>query len=193
MADFKLQLERLSEIAESFTFEVTSGWWNARETESASAFCAVDGPFVFRLAARRVGDEIGIDGDFSGRIDLECSRCAKRYPRALREAFRLVLEPAKGDEPTDPEGQRALSQEGLCLGGDLEAGWYRGPVIRLGEFFAEVIALAVPIQPLCFDQCPGICAHCGVDLAETQCSCEDEKIESPFAVLAQLKGGAEES
>ena len=32
-----------------------------------------------------------------------------------------------------------------------------------------------------------ICPHCDVYLPETQCDCVDEKIDSPFAVLAKLK------
>ena len=61
----------------------------------------------------------------------------------------------------------------------------------LDELFGEVIALAMPLQPLCREDCPGVCTHCGIDLAVSQCECVDEKIESPFAVLAQLKGGDE--
>jgi uncharacterized protein len=99
-----------------------------------------------------------------------------------------MLEPEQGREPTDPEGERGLAESGVCLGEDLEAGWFRGPVIRLDDFFGEVIALTMPLQPLCNEDCRGICSHCGVDLAVTQCDCVDEQIDSPFAVLAKLKG-----
>ena len=91
----------------------------------------------------------------------------------------------------DPEDERGLAENGLCLGEDLDTGLFRGPVIRLDELFGEVIALAMPLQPLCREDCPGVCTHCGIDLAVSQCECVDEKIESPFAVLAQLKGGDE--
>jgi uncharacterized metal-binding protein YceD (DUF177 family) len=127
-------------------------------------------------------------GRLEGKVTLECSRCAKRYPHSLRDEFRLMLEPEQGREPTDPEGERGLAESGVCLGEDLEAGWFRGPVIRLDDFFGEVIALTMPLQPLCNEDCRGICSHCGVDLAVTQCDCADEQIDSPFAVLAKLKG-----
>jgi uncharacterized protein len=93
----------------------------------------------------------------------------------------------------DPEGVRGLVENGVSLGEDLEAGWFRGPMIRLDDFFGEVIALTMPLQPLCDEDCAGICSHCGVDLAETQCGCVDERIDSPFAVLAKLKGETEEN
>jgi uncharacterized metal-binding protein YceD (DUF177 family) len=75
----------------------------------------------------------------------------------------LVLSPSKGHQPVDPEGELGLARTGICLGEDLEAGLYRGPVIQLDDFLGEVIALALPIQPLCDEGCLGICSHCGKD------------------------------
>jgi uncharacterized protein len=192
MSDFKLPIERLSEKSETFRFEATSEWWSAREPASENGVCEVEEPFVFDLEARRVGDGILLEGSLGGQVSLECSRCAKRYSHALRDEFRLMLEPEQGREPTDPEGVRELAESGVCLGEDLEAGWFRGPVIRLGDFFGEVIALTMPLQPLCKEDCAGICSHCGVDLAVTQCDCVDEQIDSPFAVLAKLMDETED-
>jgi uncharacterized protein len=192
MSEFKLPVERLSEKAEAFRFEATGEWWNAREREDEREICEVEEPFVFELEVRRIGEGVLLQGRLDGKVTLECSRCAKRYPHSLRDEFRLMLEPEQGPEPTDPEGERGLAESGVCLGEDLEAGWYRGPVIRLDDFFGEVIALTMPLQPLCNEDCRGICSHCGVDLTVTQCDCVDEQIDSPFAVLAKLKGGSKD-
>ena len=188
MSEFKLPVERLSEKGEAFRFEATGEWWHAREREGEREICEVEEPFVFELEVRRIGEAVLLQGRLDGKVTLECSRCAKRYPHSLRDEFRLMLEPEQGREPTDPEGERGLAESGVCLGEDLEAGWFRGPVIRLDDFFGEVIALTMPLQPLCNEDCRGICSHCGVDLAVTQCDCVDEQIDSPFAVLAKLKG-----
>lgn len=192
MSDFKLPVERLGEKSEAFRFEATVSWWAARGSVEQETAEHVERPFVFELEARRLREDVLLEGELSGQISLECSRCAKRYPHSLRDHFRLVLEPAKGREPIDPEGVRGLAENGVCLGEDLEVGWFRGPFIRLDDFFGELLALALPLQPLCHEDCPGICAHCGLDLAESQCHCVDEQIDSPFAVLAKLKAGAEE-
>jgi len=192
MSDFTLPIERLSEKSEAFRFEATAGWWNGREAVGEHENCHIETPFVFDLEARTVGESILLEGALSGRVSLECSRCGKRYPHALRDEFRLTLEPAEGREPSDPEGVRGLAESGVCLGEDLEAGWFRGSTIRLDDYFGEVIALSMPLQPLCKEDCAGICSHCGVDLAVTQCDCVDERIASPFAVLAKLKGETED-
>lgn len=194
MPDFKLPIERLSaEKSETFRFEATGEWWNARGATGEHDACKAAEPFVFELEARLVGDGILLEGSLGGRVSLECSRCAKRYPHALRDEFRLMLEPAQRREHTDPEGERGLVESGVCLGEDLEAGWFRGPLIRLDDYFGEVIALAMPLQPLCSEDCAGICSHCGVDLAVARCDCVDEGIDSPFAVLARLKSETEDN
>ena len=208
MNEFKLTVERLTSEPEKHRFEASGDWWARRIEDRPEETEVVETPFRFDLEAARVGEDILVEGDFAGEIGLECSRCAKRYSHALRDSFRIVLSPAKdrrtrseamsseakgtesaGPGAVDPEDERGLSENGLCLGEDLDAGLFRGPVIRLDDFFGEVIALAMPLQPLCRGDCPGICPHCGLDLSEGQCECVDEKIESPFAVLAKLKGG----
>ena len=189
MPDFRIQIERLTDRKERFDFEVPAAWWIARNEVGGDDSVVAEAPFRFGLEASRVSDDIVIEGDLEGEVGLECSRCGKRYPHALREPFRLVLEPLGGQAP-DPEGEKGLAENGVCLGEDLEVGSYRGAVVGLDDFFGEVIALAMPLQPLCDEDCPGLCAHCGAP-QDSGCTCEDEKIESPFAALAGLKAELE--
>jgi uncharacterized protein len=190
MPDFRIQIERLTGRPAPFRFEVTPGWWAARAGAREGELCEAEGPFEFTLTACRAGDDVVIEGECRGRVALECSRCGKRYAHALREPFRLVLEPLSAASALDPEGERGLAENGVCLGEDLEVGAYRGAVVGLDDFFGEVIALALPLQPLCDETCLGVCSHCGRERSDAPgagCGCEDEKIESPFAVLARLK------
>lgn len=209
MSEFKLSLDRLSESPQHFEYEAPQGWWLGREGErTRTGEGSLEDPLRFEGTASRVGSTVVIEGAFEGGLSAECSRCTRRYAHALREAFRLVLEPwsedARGDArraAVDPEGERAVVRSGLCLGDDLEAGWYRGPVVFLDDFFAEIVALAIPIQPLCEEDCPGLCPHCGMerrrgsiaDAPTAMCRCADEKVESPFAVLASLRVRKDES
>lgn len=189
MSEFKIQVDQLSEKGREYRFEISPDWWAERESGTDLPASEIFEGFDIRLEASRVQDDILLSGTLDAKVLLECSRCAKRYSHALRDSFRLALEPAKGREPTDLEGVRSLAENGVWLGENLEAGWFRGPFIRLDDFFGELIALAMPLQPLCSEACPGICSHCGADLAETRCDCEDERIDSPFAILSQLKDG----
>lgn len=218
MPEFKLLIDRLTDMPQHFEFEAPARWWSARVgDEEAVGDARVERPFGFGIEANRRGECVSIEGTLVGGISVECSRCTRRYAHALRDSFRLVLEPLVEDmwgderarEAIDPEGERAIAENGICLGDDLEAGWFRGPVIYLDDFFAEVVATAMPIQPLCDEDCPGLCPHCGMEKggvakgvsneprgegamqASGVCDCADERIESPFAVLAAWKASGQ--
>jgi len=186
----KLHVDRLESTPTAYEFEASEAWWQEQVIEGRDLDYAVDGPFRFGLEAYESGDDILLAGNFGGAIRVECGRCLQRYRHALAERFRLVLEPAGERQPSDPEGAEALARDGLCLGDDLELGWYRGAEVRLDAFFTELISLALPLQPLCDQECKGLCPRCGIDRNRQHCGCEEEvKPPSPFAVLAALRDG----
>jgi uncharacterized protein len=183
----KIPVDRLTESPASFSFEGDADWWNsAIATASGSPGEFVE-PFQLLCRAQRVGDDIRLEGGVSGVVELECGRCVARYRHRFSEEFRFVLEPARNRVPADPEGAEALSRDGLCLGNELETGWFRGSEIHLGSIFVEFVSLALPVKPLCREDCPGLCARCGANLAVADCSCEEIKTVSPFAALAGIR------
>jgi uncharacterized protein len=135
----------------------------------------------------RMGQDVYLEGVVTGALSLECSRCLVRYRSPLREPFRLVLEPAGARVPPEPEAARDLARLGMCLGDELEMGWFQGPEIDLRSLLREVVALAVPVQPLCREDCRGLCPRCGADRNRETCECEAERPASPFAALEALR------
>ncbi|MCS5637947.1 MAG: DUF177 domain-containing protein [Myxococcota bacterium] len=190
----KLPLDGLGKSPEVFVFRVERAWWEARFSDLEASGIHLLGEPTLETRAHALGENVHVEGELSGSLDAECARCTRRYRHALRDSFRLILAPlGEADEPDDPEGALALAGSGLWLGEDLETGRYRGSEIELDGFFAEVISLAIPMQPLCDSECPGLCPVCGTDLSQENCSCEDTKPDSPFAALAALRGGREGS
>jgi uncharacterized protein len=51
----------------------------------------------------------------------------------------------------------------------------------------EWISLALPVKPLCREDCAGLCPRCGADRNETACGCTETVRSSPFAALAALR------
>ncbi len=183
----KIPLNRLKELPVLFSFEGNAAWWHsALATESSLPGELAEAVQLF-CRAQRVGDDIRLEGGVVGVVELECGRCLARYRHRLSEEFRLLLEPAGNRVPADPEGAAALSRDGLCLGDELETGWFRGSEIYLGSIFVELVSLALPVKPLCREECPGLCARCGANLAVAGCGCEETKSDSPFAVLAGIR------
>ena len=188
----KILVERLTTTPTLFEFEADTGWWRAFMSAQRDLPSELEEPLRFRLHAHRMGQDLYLEGSVEGGLQLECSRCLARYRHVLREPFRLVLEPAGARQPADPEGAEALARDGLCLGEEIEAGWYRGSEIDLGAIFFEVVALALPVKPLCREECEGLCSRCGADRNLGSCDCSEIKTGSPFAVLQALRDGFRE-
>ncbi len=185
----KIPVDRLTATPTPFRFERGGPWW--RETTSAQRGLPGDlkAPFSLALQVHRMGEDLYLEGSVEGSVALECSRCLASYGHGLRESFRLVLEPAGERVPADPEGAALLARDGVYISDELETGWFRGNEIQLGGFIHELIALALPVKPLCREDCMGLCSQCGADLAVGKCGCREAKANSPFAVLAALRSG----
>jgi uncharacterized protein len=184
----KILVDRLTDTPSLLRFSVSPSWVAERfGADSEQRIEGLTEDLVFEVRAHRIGPDVYLEGELSGALDLACSRCLTRYRGPIRERFRLVLEPAGDRVPADPEGAAALAHEGLYLADELESGWFRGTEIQLDRFVGELLALAVPIQPLCREDCRGLCPRCGVDRNVESCSCSEARPESPFAVLASLR------
>lgn len=189
----KLSVERVAAGPSEHRYEASAEWW-AEWTGAGEdyAFSVVEYP-RYQVTATAAGDDVTLRGELSGALEIECGRCLRRYRHALSDTFDVVLEPVRDRQPPDPESEEGLERFGLCLSDELEVGWYRGKEISLDPLLAEVTALAMPIQPLCRDECAGLCPHCGIDRNRASCDCTDERPDSPFAALAALRTGSEGS
>lgn len=183
----KILVERLDTTPRDHHFEVDERWWDGVFERPSALPLRPQGGVRFDLSAYKIGENLMLTGSAHAEVELECSRCLARYRHALREAFRLMLEPAGDRTPSEPEGAASLSRLGVWLGDDLEAGWYRGPEIDLEPYCRELLVLALPVQPLCREDCRGLCAQCGADRNFAPCACVEPVPASPFAVLAKLQ------
>ena len=184
----RLLVDRVSEDATEETYAADLAW---REANLALGDAPGDpglGDLGVRLSARVLGADLYLEGSLEGGAEVTCSRCLARYGAPIRERFRLVLEPAGNRVPADPEAAEALSADGLCLSDELETGWYRGSEIHIDRYVAEIVVLALPVQPVCKEECRGLCPRCGVDRNSETCDCSEARPRSPFAVLEKLRG-----
>jgi uncharacterized protein len=184
----KILLDRLTATPSEFCLQADPGWWRDAIQPGDDSESLAPEAIELQVRAHRMGHDVFLEGVAEGGVRLECSRCLARYRHVLRETFRLILEPAGDRLPADPEAAEALARDGVCLGDEIEAAWFRGDQIDLGAFFREVVSLALPVKPLCNEDCAGLCPSCGAKLGEKVCDCGEVKVDSPFAVLAALKG-----
>jgi len=133
--------------------------------------------------ARIAGEVSRVEGGhaLSARLtwggELECSRCLVPYPFANDEEFSLVLYP----RPPVTESEVSLEPE------DFDAYFYDDPVVPVAPIVEERVQMAVPMKPLCRDDCRGLCPSCGSDLNVSECDCAVEEVDPRWRALQLLK------
>ena len=114
-------------------------------------------------------------------LELLCSRCLEPYTMPVDQQFDLRYQPHASNTG---EGEREIEED------DLTTAFYENDEIDLGQLMREQFYLALPMKPLCRDDCRGLCPSCGANLNRTTCDCKHEW-EDPR--LAALKGLTRES
>ncbi len=70
---------------------------------------------------------------------------------------------------------------------DEEERYLDGDLLDLEPVLRDAVVLALPMSPLCRDDCPGLCVECGVPLAEAGPDHQhDEAADPRWAALKQL-------
>lgn len=122
---------------------------------------------------------------------MHCSRCLNDYEARLRSEFSLIFSPRPASAAEPPLGPDIIDLEEEDLG----LHHYDGSEIDLTEAVQEQILLALPMRPLCSEDCRGLCPGCGADRNREPCTCSDAPKGGPFEVLRNLKmergGGSE--
>ncbi len=145
----------------------------------------IPGGLAMTVSAFKAGTTVHVAGTLSGTAHRQCVRCLKEFDEALR--LPVVGEyhhdtELKGRTPAKESPERSVGDD---AGDDAYA--YTGEEIELGEMLREQVLLATPMQPLCHEECRGLCPVCGQDLNVRRCDCREEQIQSPFAVLKKLR------
>ncbi|MFT4011141.1 MAG: DUF177 domain-containing protein [Nocardioidaceae bacterium] len=112
-----------------------------------------------------------VTGTARAALTGECVRCLEELHDQTVAHFQdlFVYDDVETDVDEDDETRRL---EGDLL--DLE------PLLR------DAVVLALPFQPLCQDDCPGLCSECGARLADDPGHQHDEAIDPRWAALRGL-------
>jgi uncharacterized protein len=106
------------------------------------------GPIRLELVLEAVGQGIWLTGRAAFELVGQCARCLDPINRpAQAELQDLFLRSTRA--PDGPDDDSALIQDDVI---DLE------PLVR------DAIVIDLPLAPLCYDDCAGLCASCGANL-----------------------------
>ncbi len=124
--------------------------------------------------------EIRIQGRYAVEITAQCDRCLTGVARLpLDASFDLFYRPASAVAVEEEEVEIDDSQA--------EIGFYEGAGLELEDVLREQVLLALPMQRVCREDCPGMCPVCGGNRRETPCDCKTEKSDDRWAGLRNLQ------
>ena len=123
-------------------------------------------------------DQFRLAGTVRTELELTCSRCLEpfRFPADL--AF---------DQRYLPQSEASPEQEAEVEEDDLETSFYRDDQIDLNDLLREQFYLALPMKPLCREECQGLCPQCGTNLNAGTCDCSPAWEDPRLAPLKALK------
>jgi uncharacterized protein len=130
------------------------------------------------LKILKAGERILVEGTIVADAELVCSRCLGDFVYPLRIKFRDEVSPI-ADSPVERE--RELERA------ELDASFYREEELALDDLVREQVFLALPMKPLCREDCMGICPKCGRILADSLCSCRDDRTDPRLEPLKELQ------
>jgi uncharacterized protein len=126
------------------------------------AVCRVVDPIGLQAEVSRDRDTFRLAGHVRSALELTCCRCLEPFRLPVDEAFDVLYLPHRENAG---EGEREVEDD------DLATAFYRDQVLDLGQLVLEQFYLAVPMKPLCREDCRGLCPLCGTNLNTAPCSC----------------------
>jgi len=116
----------------------------------------------------------------------ECARCLAPLTSSVTAGFQeLYLYTDKYDkhEKHDKHQEHHEHEEQ-----DDEERHLDGALLDLEPAFRDAVVLALPMSPLCREDCPGLCVECGVPLADAGPGHQHEDAADPrWAALKQIE------
>jgi uncharacterized protein len=128
-------------------------------------------PVELDLRLEAVMEGVLVTGTAHVGLEGECVRCLEPISDEVEVRFQELY--VYDDKDVDPDEEIEVStlQDDLL---DLE------PLLR------DAVVLALPFQPLCQDDCPGLCPDCGARLADDPDHGHGEPVDPRWAALGAL-------
>lgn len=128
-------------------------------------------------------DRFRLVGSVSTTLELGCSRCLEPFTLPVNAAFDLRYLPegtGQGEGATGGDGDGEVQDD------DVAVSFYRDDEIDLADLLREQFYLALPMKPLCREECQGLCPQCGVNRNVETCQCSARWDDPRLAALKAL-------
>jgi uncharacterized protein len=121
------------------------------------------------------GSDVVVQGRLRATVPQTCGRCLETFPARVDAGVdvRLLPRPATGDNVE-------LGRD------DLDVDFYDDDLLDLNRVVETETTLALPMKPLCRDDCRGLCPVCGGNRNLVSCACAERAPDPRLAALRDL-------
>ena len=113
-----------------------------------------------------------LEADGAVTVAIPCDKCLKDVPTT----FTIHLE-----EELDMKASKEDRIKDLD-----EINYVTGCSLDVEQLVHNEILIRWPLRVLCQEDCKGICSHCGKDLNDGPCSCEQESLDPRMAAIRDI-------
>lgn len=134
-------------------------------------------PVELRARITRAGTNVAIRGEVTAAMEVSCVRCLEQAVVPVREVLDVVLVPS-AERPEEEDHELVATEMDF---------YYYDDTIDFRSIVWDHLVVTIPIQPVCSEDCRGLCPYCGTNLNLEQCSCVADEVDERLAVLKRLK------
>jgi uncharacterized protein len=128
-------------------------------------------PVELDLRLEAVMEGVLVTGTARAGLEGECARCLEPISDEVEVRFQELF--VYDDQGVDPDEE-------------LEVSTLQNDLVDLEPLLRDAVVLALPFQPLCEDDCPGLCVECGARLADDPDHVHDAPVDPRWTALSAL-------
>ena len=161
---------KLSDIRSGFKekfFDIPTNSIPSRGTsfKQTNIYCTLTS-FTFQ------SNRYGLKGYVDTTIGHKCVRCLDAFESKIHLAIEISLESNSIEESLDLEGENVIKFSNST------------DEVDIGVILADFIELEKPMNPICKNDCLGLCVVCGINKNKMSCDC---KFDEEYEVWDKLK------
>lgn len=135
----------------------------------------------FLVEAYRNQDFFHIKGRIRCQVNLLCSRCAQDTTFQVDSRFHSIFTTdaqfnVSGARTGHSSQEEAQNEEEDAQNYDIDMEFLDKDFIELSDVLREQLYLQLPINPLCQEECKGLCPTCGQNQNTSPCQCHRFKM-----------------
>ncbi|PYO46507.1 MAG: hypothetical protein DMD84_25790 [Candidatus Rokuibacteriota bacterium] len=121
------------------------------------------------------GVDVVVQGRMTATVPQTCGRCLESFPARVDATVDVRLVP------------RPATKDSVELGADdLDVDFYVDDQLDLNRVVETETTLALPMKPLCREDCRGLCPACGGNRNLVACACAGRASDPRLAALRDL-------